>query len=188
MSLPVTPLLVGHAYPRPVEADAATCLRRGRCSVLNTEYRQSVSPPGWPAPSSRLARAALHPSRDRCPAPAADGLDQGWPEAIDAAGVLPHFAGIMVHDAFAPYAHYRSATHALCNAHMLRELIAVVDHHAAHLSPSSGDIPAGWCWAGQVIDALRALKAITYTGALPDPSTCSPNSPAKTSGSRRRPE
>src|SRR3954468_11492590 len=53
-------------------------------------------------------------------------------EAIDAAGVLPHFTGIAVHDAFAPYARYPAVTHALCNAHLLRELIAVVDHHTDH--------------------------------------------------------
>ena len=87
-------------------------------------------------------------------------------EAIDAAGVLPDFTGIVVHDAFAPYARYRSATHALCNAHLLRELIAVVDHHAAHPA-TTGGMPAGWCWAGQVIDALLALKVITDTGVLP---------------------
>src|SRR3954447_6926155 len=45
--------------------------------------------------------------------------------AIDAVGVLPEFTGIAVHDAFAPYARYTAATHALCNAHLLRELIAV---------------------------------------------------------------
>jgi transposase len=90
-------------------------------------------------------------------------------EAIDAAGVLPGFTGIAVHDAFAPYARYPAATHALCNAHLLRELIAVVDHHAAH-PPDGNVMPDGWCWAGQVIDALLALKAITDTGALPDPA------------------
>src|SRR5881409_1873532 len=89
-------------------------------------------------------------------------------EAIDAAGVLPHFTGIAVHDAFAPYARYRSVTHALCNAHLLRELIAVVDHAAAHPGTDAG-MPAGWCWAQQVIDALLALKAITDTGTVPDP-------------------
>jgi transposase len=88
-------------------------------------------------------------------------------EAIDAAGVLPHCTGIAVHDAFAPYAHYRSVTHALCNAHLLRELIAVIDHYLAHPPPSSGELPAGWCWAQQIIDALLALKAVTDTGALP---------------------
>src|SRR4051812_29900895 len=89
-------------------------------------------------------------------------------EAIDAAGVLPGFTGIAVHDAFAPYARYRSVTHALCNAHLLRELIAVVDHAAAHPRTDTG-MPAGWCWATQVIDALLRLKAITDTGTLPDP-------------------
>src|SRR3954467_4570011 len=89
-------------------------------------------------------------------------------EAIDAAGVLPGFTGIAVHDAFAPYARYGSATHALCNAHLLRELVAVADHSTAH--PRAGaDTPAGWCWAAQVIDALLTLKAVTDTGALPDP-------------------
>jgi transposase len=90
-------------------------------------------------------------------------------EGIDAAEVLPHFTGIAVHDAFAPYARYPAARHALCNAHLLRELIAVVDSPA---HPSVGaDTPAGWCWAAQIIDALLALKAITDTGTLPDPDT-----------------
>src|SRR5215213_10345348 len=71
-------------------------------------------------------------------------------EAIDAAGVLPHFTGIAVHDAFAPYARYPAATHALCNAHLLRELIAVVDSHTAYPA-AAGDMPAGWCWAEQII-------------------------------------
>jgi transposase len=88
-------------------------------------------------------------------------------EAIDAAGVLPEFTGIAVHDAFTSYARYPAATHALCNAHLLRELIAVVDHHSAH-PPDDADTPLGWCWAQQVIDALLALKTITDTGVLPD--------------------
>src|SRR3954447_11562515 len=89
-------------------------------------------------------------------------------EGIDAAGVLPGFTGTLVHDAFAPYARYSAATHALCNAHLLRELIAVVDSQTVH-PPAGADIPAGWCWAGQIIDALLALKAVTDTGVLPDP-------------------
>jgi transposase len=91
-------------------------------------------------------------------------------EGIDAAGVLPGFTGILVHDAFTPYARYPAARHALCNAHLLRELIAVVDHYAVHSSPSSSDLLTGWCWAAQVIDALLALKAITDTGTLPAPT------------------
>ena len=90
-------------------------------------------------------------------------------DGIDAVGVLPGFAGIAVHDAFAPYARYRAATHALCCAHLLRELIAVVDHHTAHPPDGSDGVPADWCWATQIIDALLALKAITDTAALPGP-------------------
>lgn len=91
-------------------------------------------------------------------------------EAIDAAGVLPGFTGIAVHDAFTSYARYPAATHALCNAHLLRELIAVVDHHIAHPVANSGT-PPGWCWAQQVIDALLTLKQVTDTATLPDPDT-----------------
>src|SRR3954449_11371509 len=63
-------------------------------------------------------------------------------DGIDAAGVLPEFSGIAVHDAFTAYARYPAVTHALCNAHLLRELVAVVDFHTAHPPPSGGEVPA----------------------------------------------
>jgi transposase len=45
-------------------------------------------------------------------------------EAWNEIGILPHFQGIAVHDEFAPYWKYQheGITHALCNAHHLREL------------------------------------------------------------------
>ena len=43
--------------------------------------------------------------------------------------------------------------HALCNAHLLRELQAVTDHHAAT------DTAGTWCWAGQVSRALHKAAA-----------------------------
>jgi transposase len=48
-------------------------------------------------------------------------------KAMDAIGVLPAFTGVAVHDAWAPYDTYTHMTHALCNAHALRELIYVTD-------------------------------------------------------------
>ena len=70
-------------------------------------------------------------------------------QGMDAAGVLPEFSGIAVHDAWAPYDTYAGvAGHSLCNAHALRELQAVID-----ASP-----PGQWRWAGQAADALRQMK------------------------------
>jgi transposase len=44
-------------------------------------------------------------------------------DGIDAAGVLPGFRGIAVHDGWAPYRVYENPRHALCGAHHLRELV-----------------------------------------------------------------
>jgi transposase len=81
--------------------------------------------------------------------------------AMQAMGVLPAFTGIAVHDAFAPYDAYPDATHVLCNAHVLRELAAVTEHHERNAHP--GNEPDRWCWAGQVTDALLALKRAVDT-------------------------
>lgn len=48
-------------------------------------------------------------------------------EGIDAAGILPGFRGVAMHDAWAPYDTYTDAVHALCAAHVLRELVAVTE-------------------------------------------------------------
>ena len=49
-------------------------------------------------------------------------------QGMDAAGVLPSFAGIACHDAWAPYDGYDGVGgHALCGAHLLRELAAVTE-------------------------------------------------------------
>jgi transposase len=76
--------------------------------------------------------------------------DRRGTKGMDAAGVLPGFAGIAVHDAWAPYDTYSRITHALCNAHALRELQAVAD-----LTPQSQ-----WCWAQQSADALREMNQL----------------------------
>lgn len=80
--------------------------------------------------------------------------DKRGVEAMDAAGVLPRFGGIAVHDGWAPYDTYTKATHARCNAHLLRELQAVTDHHER--SGHTGR----WCWAAQATDALRTMKRL----------------------------
>ena len=69
-------------------------------------------------------------------------------KGMDAAGVLPRFTGTAVHDAWAPYDTYTNATHALCNAHALRELVYVVDTAPAPVA----------ALAAQAIDALVGIK------------------------------
>lgn len=79
--------------------------------------------------------------------------DRRGTKGMDAAGVLPDFTGIAVHDAWAPYDTYDKAAHALCNAHVLRELQAVTD-----LAPEGQ-----WCWAAQAADALREMNKLVNT-------------------------
>lgn len=51
--------------------------------------------------------------------------------AMDAAGVLPGFRGVAVHDGWKPYAAYNDAIHALCAGHHLRELLAAQEQGQA---------------------------------------------------------
>ncbi|MER6076649.1 transposase [Streptomyces sp. NPDC001817] len=74
-------------------------------------------------------------------------------EGTDAAGILPGFTGIAMHDAWAPYDTYTQATHALCCAHALRELTAVSEHGGQ----------AARCAVYRAIDALLALKKAAET-------------------------
>ena len=48
---------------------------------------------------------------------------------MDAAGVLPHAHGIIVHDCWSSYRKYQDVTHAICCAHLLRELNGVIENH-----------------------------------------------------------
>jgi transposase len=76
-------------------------------------------------------------------------------EGIDAHGVLNHYTGVIVHDAWRPYDCYRDAVHALCNAHLLRELQQVID-----VSDKTGG-----AWAEQARHALLELNTLAATAA-----------------------
>jgi transposase len=91
------------------------------------------------ASTDRLTLYALHDKRGK------DGLDH--------AGVLPDFTGVCVHDGFKPYRRYTSARHALCNAHHLRELQAVIEQDPAH----------DQTWARQMDQLLRDLQLAVAT-------------------------
>ena len=65
--------------------------------------------------------------------------------AFEAIGLLIGFAGRRVHDAWAPYLNL-AGWYALCNAHLLRELIALFEE-------------TGQPWTQQVIKLLLSMKA-----------------------------
>jgi len=66
------------------------------------------------ASSSTLTYYTLHQKRGK--------------EAMEAMGILPNYTGIVVHDHWSSYNSYRSCAHSFCNAHILRELQAVIEH------------------------------------------------------------
>ena len=63
--------------------------------------------------------------------------------ALEAMNVLPQFKGLLMHDAWSTYFKL-SAKHALCGAHLLRELRGLAEHHAQ-------------VRAGELRDALRLV-------------------------------
>jgi transposase len=127
---------IASALGRPLEAISAAVAAADVAHFDETGFRVAGKL-AWvhSASTGKYALITVHARRGR--------------EAMDAAGVLPSFAGIAVHDAWAPYDTYSGpAGHGLCNAHALRELQAVID-----------SAPQGqWCWAAQAADALRDMK------------------------------
>ena len=83
--------------------------------------------------------------------------------ALDAIGVLPAFSGWAMHDAFSSYFGYAGCGHALCNAHLLRELIAIQEQ-------------TGQPWSGKMIGLLLEVKQAVDTaksaGATHLPGAC----------------
>ena len=53
--------------------------------------------------------------------------DKRGQEAIEAAGVIPRYGGVIIHDCWASYLAYEHCGHGLCGAHLLRELTFIVE-------------------------------------------------------------
>lgn len=73
-------------------------------------------------------------------------------EAMDDIGILPGYKGISVHDRWAPYDKY-ACTHALCNAHLLRELKSVKEE-------------TGRKWAGKMLILLTSANDLKKENKL----------------------
>jgi len=112
--------------------------------------------------------------------------------AMDAAGVLPGFVGVAVHDGWAPYWRYEHVTHALCGAHLLRELDAVTEEPGQGWAAGMAELLVDTklagdraCAAGfqRVDDAVRARLHTRYARLLADGQAANPSPPV----SGRRP-
>jgi transposase len=66
-------------------------------------------------------------------------------KGLEAAGILPNYEGVAVHDAWKPYLAYEQCQHALCNAHHLRELTYILEQEKQ-------------LWAGRMMELLIEIK------------------------------
>jgi transposase len=112
-------------------------------------------------------------------------------QAMDAAEVLPGFAGVAVHDGWAPYWRYE-ATHALCGAHLLRELEAITDEPGQGWAAGMAELlvdgklvaeRARAAGLKRVDDETRARLRARYQRLLTDGQAANP--PPSSSGHRR---
>jgi transposase len=131
-----------HARLEPVEQQIHAGLRRSPNVHFDETGLRIAGTRQWvhsaSTPTLTLYRA--HPKRGR--------------EAIDAMGVLPGYEGVAIHDAYTSYLSY-PGRHALCNAHLLRDLVAVEEETQA-------------AWAAAMRDLLLEIKAATTQAkALP---------------------
>lgn len=83
--------------------------------------------------------------------------------AITEIGILEDFTGTVVHDCWASYNAYTDCTHALCGAHIARELIAADETHP------------GQRWPEQALDAMFALNTAAHDAREQDLSGIPPD-------------
>ena len=79
--------------------------------------------------------------------------------AIEAAGVLPRYRGTCVHDGWLSYTHYPDCRHALCGAHLLRELT-----YFEELSEMTE------AWVSPLKELLPEMKGVAEREGAPAPA------------------
>lgn len=125
-----------HERLEPVEQQIHAALRCSPSVHFDETGLRIASTRQWVhsagTPTLTLYRA--HPKRGR--------------EAIDAMGVLPGYEGVGIHDAYTSYLSY-PGRHALCNAHLLRDLVAVEEEETRA------------AWAASMRELLLEIKAAT---------------------------
>ena len=122
-----------HKRLEPVEQQIHAALRRSPSVHFDETGLRIASMRQWvhSAGTAALTLYRAHAKRGR--------------EAIDDMGVLPGYEGISIHDAYTSYLSY-PGRHALCNAHLLRDLVAVEEETQA-------------AWAAAMRELLLEIKA-----------------------------
>jgi transposase len=140
----------GHKLKTPVQAIRAALIKAPVAHADETGMRVGADL-HWlhVLSTARLTAYFPHPKRGS--------------EALNAFGLLTQFAGVLMHDHWSAYARY-NCRHAFCNAHHLRELIAIAE-----------TIPSQQRWAEDMIALLCEANTITTNArqqglaALPTP-------------------
>jgi transposase len=124
----------------PVEAGIKEAIRRSPVVGFDETGCRIENKLHWlhTATTNRLTVYLSHEKRGR--------------KAMEAFCVLPGFQGVAVHDAFSPYFGYNHCEHALCNAHLLRELLFV---QGQPLQPWSSGMIHLLLEIKQAVDAAR---------------------------------
>lgn len=101
-----------------------------------------------------LTRYGIHAKRGRA--------------ALDALNLVPRFVGELVHDGWSAYAAYSQCGHALCNAHLLRELTFL---HEQYQQTWAEPMKALLLKAKAAVEAARQCGAKALDSALTDALT-----------------
>lgn len=110
-------------------------------------------------------------------------------EAVETIGILPNFKGVLVHDHWATYFKY-DCTHAMCCAHLVRELTRVVeeDGHSwasamiAHLYQMKGDVdsaPQKKLTEDRIAALTSKYDEIIAIGEIESPLAAEPEGPKR---------
>lgn len=83
-------------------------------------------------------------------------------KAVRKIDILPQVEGVLVHDAWATYFLFDQADHALCHAHHLRDLTAIIENDAQQ-------------WAKRMMDFLLAAKKVVDVAREGGESQLSPD-------------